>query len=44
MHLYHRGIRRRLGSVLHNDRGMLELAFSLLLSAPGTPMLQTGTR
>jgi maltose alpha-D-glucosyltransferase / alpha-amylase len=42
MQLYHRGIRRRLAPMLGNDRRRLELAFSLLLSLPGTPMLQYG--
>lgn len=42
MQLYDRGIRRRLAPMLGNDRRRLELAFSLLLSLPGTPMLQYG--
>ena len=42
MQLYHRGIRRRLAPMLDNDRRRLELAFSLLLTLPGTPMLQFG--
>jgi maltose alpha-D-glucosyltransferase / alpha-amylase len=42
MQLYDRGIRRRLTPMLGNDRRRLELAFSLLLSLPGTPMLQYG--
>jgi len=40
MQLYDRGIRRRLAPMLGNDRARLELAFSLLFSLPGTPMLQ----
>jgi maltose alpha-D-glucosyltransferase/alpha-amylase len=40
--LYNRGIRRRLAAMLGNDRRRLELAFSLLLALPGTPMLQYG--
>jgi len=40
--LYNRGIRRRLAAMLDNDRRRLELAFSLLLTLPGTPMLQYG--
>src|SRR4030095_14780475 len=40
--LYDRGIRRRLTPMLHNDRRHLELAFSLLFSLPGTPMMQYG--
>ena len=42
MQLYDRGIRRRLAPMLDNDRRQLELAFSLLFSLPGTPMLQYG--
>jgi maltose alpha-D-glucosyltransferase/alpha-amylase len=40
--LYDRGIRRRLAPMLGNDRRRLELAFSLLYSLPGTPMMQYG--
>jgi maltose alpha-D-glucosyltransferase/alpha-amylase len=42
MQLYKRGIRRRLTPMLHNNRRLLELAFSLLFSLPGTPMMQYG--
>ncbi|HKY08843.1 MAG TPA: alpha-amylase family protein [Candidatus Binatia bacterium] len=42
MQLYDRGIRRRLAPMLDNDRRKLELAFSLLFTLPGTPMLQFG--
>lgn len=42
LQLYGRGIRRRLAPMLDNDRHRLELAFSLLLTLPGTPMLQYG--
>jgi maltose alpha-D-glucosyltransferase/alpha-amylase len=42
MQLYGRGIRRRLAPMLRNDRRRLELAFSLLFSLPGTPMMQYG--
>jgi len=42
MQLYDRGIRRRLAPMLANDRDRLELAFSLLFSLPGTPMMQYG--
>jgi maltose alpha-D-glucosyltransferase/alpha-amylase len=42
MQLYGRGIRRRLAAMLDNDRRRLELAFSLLFTLPGTPMLQYG--
>lgn len=42
MQLYDRGIRRRLAPMLGGDRKKLELAFSLLFSLPGTPMMQYG--
>ena len=42
MQLYDRGIRRRLAPMLGNNRKQLELAFSLLFSLPGTPMMQYG--
>jgi maltose alpha-D-glucosyltransferase / alpha-amylase len=42
MQIYDRGIRRRLAPMLHNDRRRLELAYSLLFSLPGTPMVQYG--
>jgi maltose alpha-D-glucosyltransferase/alpha-amylase len=42
MQLYDRGIRRRLAPMLRNNRKRLELAFSLLFSLPGTPMMQYG--
>jgi maltose alpha-D-glucosyltransferase/alpha-amylase len=42
MQLYDRGIRRRLAPMLGNHRPQLELAFSLLFSLPGTPMMQYG--
>jgi maltose alpha-D-glucosyltransferase/alpha-amylase len=42
MQLYNRRIRRRLGPMRGNDRRRMELAFSLLLALPGTPMLQYG--
>lgn len=42
MQLYERGIRRRLAPMLGNDRRRLELAYSLLFSLPGTPMIQYG--
>jgi maltose alpha-D-glucosyltransferase/alpha-amylase len=42
MQLYDRGIRRRLAPMLGNNRKHLELAFSLLFSLPGTPMMQYG--
>ena len=42
MQLYKRGIRRRLTPMLGNHRQRLELAYSLLFSLPGTPMMQYG--
>jgi maltose alpha-D-glucosyltransferase/alpha-amylase len=41
MQLYHRGIRRRLAPMLGNDR-QIELAYSLVFSLPGTPVLRYG--
>jgi maltose alpha-D-glucosyltransferase / alpha-amylase len=41
MQLYGRGIRRRLAPML-GDRKRLELAYSLMLSLPGTPVLRYG--
>jgi maltose alpha-D-glucosyltransferase/alpha-amylase len=42
MQLYGRGIRRRIAPMLSGDRARLELAFSLLLTLPGTPVLYYG--
>jgi maltose alpha-D-glucosyltransferase/alpha-amylase len=42
MQLYGRGIRRRLPPMLGNDRKRLELAYSLMFSLPGTPVLRYG--
>ena len=42
MQLYGRGIRRRFAPMLHGDRRRIELAFSLLFSLPGTPLIQYG--
>ncbi|HWH82177.1 MAG TPA: alpha-amylase family protein [Burkholderiaceae bacterium] len=42
MQLYDRGIRRRLAPMLHGDRQRLELAYSLMLTLPGTPVLRYG--
>jgi maltose alpha-D-glucosyltransferase/alpha-amylase len=42
MQLYKRGIRRRLAPMLNNDRLRMELAYSLMLSLPGTPVLRYG--
>ncbi len=42
MQLYDRGIRRRLAPMLKGDRRQLELAYSLLFSLPGTPVVRYG--
>lgn len=42
MQLYGRGIRRRLAPMLEGDRRRLELAYSLLFTLPGTPVLRYG--
>jgi maltose alpha-D-glucosyltransferase/alpha-amylase len=40
--LYHRGIRRRLAPMLGGDRRRLELAYSLMFTLPGTPVMRYG--
>ncbi len=42
MQLYKRGIRRRTAPMLNNDRRRLELAHSLILTLPGSPVLRNG--
>jgi maltose alpha-D-glucosyltransferase/alpha-amylase len=42
MQLYKRGIRRRLAPMLQGDRRRLELAYSLLMTLPGTPVIRYG--
>ena len=42
MRLYGRGIRRRLAPMLNNDRRRLELAYSLIFTLPGTPVMRYG--
>ena len=42
MQLYERGIRRRLAPMLQGDRRFLELAYSLMMTLPGTPMIRYG--
>jgi maltose alpha-D-glucosyltransferase/alpha-amylase len=42
MQLYNRGIRRRLAPMLNGDPRRLELAYSLLFSLPGTPVIRYG--
>jgi maltose alpha-D-glucosyltransferase / alpha-amylase len=42
MQLYNRGIRRRLAPMLGGDRRRLELAYSLMMTLPGTPVIRYG--
>jgi maltose alpha-D-glucosyltransferase/alpha-amylase len=42
MQLYKRGIRRRLAPMMQGDRRRLELAYSLLMTLPGTPVFRYG--
>ena len=42
MQLYQRGIRRRLVPMLQGDRRRLELAYSLMMTLPGTPVIRYG--
>lgn len=42
MQLYERGIRRRLAPMLDGDRHRLELAYSLMFTLPGTPVVRYG--
>jgi len=42
MQLYHRGIRRRLAPMFDGDQRRLELAYSLLFTLPGTPVIRYG--
>jgi maltose alpha-D-glucosyltransferase / alpha-amylase len=42
MRLYGRGIRRRLATMLGGDQRRMELAYSLLFTLPGTPVLRYG--
>jgi maltose alpha-D-glucosyltransferase / alpha-amylase len=42
MQLYNRGIRRRLAPMMNNDRRRLELAYSLMFTLPGTPVMRYG--
>jgi maltose alpha-D-glucosyltransferase/alpha-amylase len=42
MQLYQRGIRRRLAPMLNGDRRRLELAYSLMFTLPGTPVIRYG--
>jgi len=40
--IYNRGVRRRLPSLLGNNRARMELAYSLIFSLPGTPLIIYG--
>jgi maltose alpha-D-glucosyltransferase / alpha-amylase len=42
MQLYDRGIRRRLAPMLSGDRRRLELAYSLMFTLPGSPVVRYG--
>ena len=42
MQLYNRGIRRRLAPMLQGDRRRLELAYSMMMTLPGTPVIRYG--
>jgi maltose alpha-D-glucosyltransferase/alpha-amylase len=42
MQLYDRGIRRRLAPMLGGERARIELAYSLMMTLPGTPVLEYG--
>ena len=42
MQLYDRGIRRRLAPMLGGDQRRLELAYSLMFTLPGTPVIRYG--
>jgi maltose alpha-D-glucosyltransferase / alpha-amylase len=42
MQLYERGIRRRLAPMLDGDRRRIEMAYSLMFTLPGAPVLRYG--
>lgn len=42
MRIFNRGIRRRLAPMFQNDQRRLALAYSILFSLPGTPVLRYG--
>ncbi len=42
MRIYGRGIRRRFPPMVNGDRRCMEMAYSLMLSLPGTPIIRTG--
>jgi maltose alpha-D-glucosyltransferase / alpha-amylase len=42
MQLYNRGIRRQIAPMLGNERPRIEMAHSLMLTLPGTPVVRYG--
>jgi maltose alpha-D-glucosyltransferase/alpha-amylase len=42
MHMYGRGIRRRLAPMMRGDRRRIELAYALQFAMPGTPVIRYG--
>jgi maltose alpha-D-glucosyltransferase/alpha-amylase len=42
MRIYGRGIRRRFPPMVNGDQRCMEMAYSLMLSLPGTPIIRTG--
>jgi maltose alpha-D-glucosyltransferase/alpha-amylase len=42
MQIFNRGIRRRMAAMLNNDRRLIEMTHSLMLTLPGTPCLRYG--
>lgn len=42
MQIFGRGIRRRLAPMFNNNRQLIELAYSLLFSLPGSPVIRYG--
>jgi maltose alpha-D-glucosyltransferase / alpha-amylase len=42
MQIFGRGIRRRMAPILQNNRPWLEMAYSLLFSLPGAPLIRYG--
>nr|WP_240782869.1 alpha-amylase family glycosyl hydrolase [Rahnella sp. RFA10(1/100)] len=41
-HIYQRGLRRRLASMFENDTAKIAMAYSVLFSLPGTPIIRYG--
>lgn len=42
MHIYQRGLRRRLASMFDNDMPRIAMAYAVLFSLPGTPIIRYG--